>query len=394
MLDATESGIIDYNSLQARLEEMRKKELLKMHQFKVWETGSGKFKTYLPDEEKGRVLIQAQSREKIEQRIIEFYRIEVEDPSVDQVFKKWIEKKIELDGIEESSAAKYTNEYNRFFETMGFKKRKIKRISEELLENFILLNIRQFQLTRKTYGNLRTIIIGIFKYAKKQKLTAISITSFFKELDIPKTAFTVKIIDPKTQIFTDNESKVIKNYLLSHPTITNLGLLLLFQTGLRVGELSALLKTDVKEDHLEIHNTESRKKVDGHYVYYVKDNTKTPAGTRTVWLPESAKETIRMINDLGYNGQWLFTSPNGNRIKSRAFYNKLDDVLKTLRLAHRSPHKIRKTYGSLLIDNGCEESLVKAQMGHTNILTTKTYYYYSTRTNNNRKEQIERAVDF
>ena len=42
----------------------------------------------------------------------------------------------------------------------------------------------------------------------------------------------------------------------------------------------------------------------------------------------------------------------------------------------KSPHKIRKTYASCLIDNGVPEDIIISQMGHTDIETTKNHYYY------------------
>lgn len=37
-------------------------------------------------------------------------------------------------------------------------------------------------------------------------------------------------------------------------------------------------------------------------------------------------------------------------------------------------HKIRKTYGTTLIDNNVDDALVAEMMGHKDISTTKKYY--------------------
>lgn len=48
-----------------------------------------------------------------------------------------------------------------------FGKRKIKNITEIEVEDFILNAIGEFSLTSKAFSNLRTIVYGVFKRAKK-----------------------------------------------------------------------------------------------------------------------------------------------------------------------------------------------------------------------------------
>ena len=61
-------------------------------------------------------------------------------------------------------------------------------------------------------------------------------------------------------------------------------------------------------------------------------------------------------------------------------------------ISHKSPHKIRKTYGTMLIDGGVDESIIMEQMGHKDIMTTKKYYYFSNKSDEKKYEQIEKAV--
>lgn len=57
-----------------------------------------------------------------------------------------------------------------------------------------------------------------------------------------------------------------------------------------------------------------------------------------------------------------------------------------MEIKRKSQNKIRKTYGTILIDSGINESLIISQMGHTDIKTTKGYYY------KNRKNEKQKAV--
>lgn len=66
-------------------------------------------------------------------------------------------------------------------------------------------------------------------------------------------------------------------------------------------------------------------------------------------------------------------------------------LCKNAGVVKKSPHKIRKTYGSILIDSGVDESLIIEQMGHTDIKTTKEHYYRN-RKNKEQKTDIINAV--
>lgn len=58
----------------------------------------------------------------------------------------------------------------------------------------------------------------------------------------------------------------------------------------------------------------------------------------------------------------------------------------------RTMHKIRKTYGTTLIDNNVDDALVAEMMGHKDISTTKKYYYYSNKSDSTKVDQMEQAL--
>ena len=150
----------------------------------------------------------------------------------------------------------------------------------------------------------------------------------------------------------------LTNYLRENQTIHNLGLLLLFETGMRVGEMCVLKAENITKDGIIINSTEiyykdpETKKT----VFEVKNTPKMGADERTIIIPEHTRTIIKRIR------------------------------------LERSTHKIRKTYASKLIDADVEEAIIRAQMGHTDIKTTKDYYYYSTQDQKYKESQISKAI--
>ena len=103
---------------------------------------------------------------------------------------------------------------------------------------------------------------------------------------------------------------------------------------------------------------------------------------------------LRMIKTLNPNGEFLFQTERGQRIRSHALNKHLGDVCKELGIPTRSMHKIRKTYGTTLLDSDVDEKFVVEQMGHADITTTKKYYYFSNKSAESKMKQINAAISF
>ena len=79
---------------------------------------------------------------------------------------------------------------------------------------------------------------------KRKNSTDISISEFFGDLDLSRKIFKKTVIEKEDQVFAEDEIPILVDYLKRNVTIWNLGVLLVLQTGVRVGELSALKPGD------------------------------------------------------------------------------------------------------------------------------------------------------
>ena len=96
---------------------------------------------------------------------------------------------------------------------------------------------------------------------------------------------------------------------------------------------------------------------------------------------------LRRLRALNPFGEYLFED-NGERIITKKFRRRLRTVCSQAKVRHTSPNKIRKTYGSILLGSGIEESVITSQMGHTNIITTKGSYYVNRKNIAQREEAL------
>lgn len=361
-----QSGIINFDDVQNSMEDMKRKELLEKHPYKIWKGKDGEWYTYLPRQGNGRVLKKRKSKSDLEKIIIDYYK-EQREILLSDIFQEWSSQKLEYGEIQKQTYDRYKTDFHRFFDNSDIAEKDIRKITEDDLELFIRETIRRKGLSNKAYGGLRLLIIGIFKYAKKKKLTEISITQFMGDLDLPKKCFSKKVIKDEESVFTDSEVEKISSYIRENVSLINYGILLAFQTGVRVGELCALKYSDIIGNKLCIRRTEIRYRGrDGKYVFEVRESPKTEAGNRDIILNSDAQRTLKVIRKLNPFGEYMFMN-DGKRIKEKAFSVKIVKICRYVGIKERSMHKARKTYATKLINGGVDESLVVKQMGHTSI---------------------------
>ena len=376
---------------------LKDKQLLDMHQNKIWfAENQKKWCTYIQDlDTRERKLIRYNDKRKLEKVLCKHYRVIANNPTVGQVYSEWIASKLEYQEITKGTADRYETDYIRFFKKSGFDKVRVKDIDRPVLTEFVKKQIVQHSLTEKTFNSLKTILRGIMKYAAEKEYTTFSITTFFGDLLIGRNAFKKKFVDPDCEVLREDEIPKVKEYLLKRGTIYDLGLLLELQTGLRVGELSALKPSDWTGNFLRVRRTEVRlRNSSGKWCRQIKEMPKTENGVRDIILTDSAIHTLEKILAINPKGTFLFQNENGNRIIGNTFNKRLADCLNDLGLQHRSTHKLRKTYASELHDGGADDAVVQRQLGHSSIETTQRYYYYGNKTREDQIRQVREAIKF
>ena len=382
-----ENSIIDLALVQDKIEMMKREELLLKHPYKIYQGKDGNWYTYLPDDKKGRIFKKRNTREKIENLVVEYWKEKEINPTINDIFAEWITDKVNRNEISKSTKDRYERQYEQCFSEFG--QHNIRSVSEYDIEDFILDSINRYKLTIKGFSNLRTLIFGIFRLAKKKHLISYSITEIVNDVEISRKSFRKEVKSDDEQVFMIDEIPKITDYLQKNQDMLNLGILLLFKTGLRIGELVALKQCDISGNIIHVNRTEvCYKDENGSRVYEVRNFPKTEAGIRDVIIPSNCLWILKKIKTMNPFGEYVFMN-GGERIRTYVFRSRLRTICKNSDVKMKSPHKIRKTYGSILLDDGLAESLIVSQMGHTNIKTTKEHYYKNRRN----AEQIMSELD-
>lgn len=384
----SKNGMIDLAYVQNEINMQKRKELLNRHPYKIWQGNDGYWNTYLPDNLKGRVRKKKKTQDEIENLVIEYWKEEIYNPTVKEVYLDWICGKLEREEIQPSTKNRYDRKFNECLSEFG--KRKIKCIESYDIEKVCLESIHDNKLSTKGFSNLRTLLRGIFRYAKKRGYVDFSISEVLNDIEFSRKMFSKSMKNDDELAFMDDEVVAINNYFANHTmNMCDLGIALDFVTGLRPGELSGLKWIDITDNIIHVNRTEVRyENVNKKVVCEVRDFPKTEAGIRDVVVPKNKMWIIKKIRLMNPFGEYVFEK-NGKRITVASFDRRIRTLCSKLDLTPKSMNKIRKTYCTILIDAKVDDSLIISQVGHTDIQTTRNYYYKNRKSNKQKIEVID-----
>ena len=162
--------------------------------------------------------------------------------------------------------------------------------------------------------------------------------------------------------FTDTEGDVNRSRLPQHLGIE---VRLMISTGIRVGELCKLGTMDVWQDGsaLRIRGKGSRDRI-----VYITDAE----------LRADVKKLASLRQRLLDGPGPLFVNQHGTTLRPHSFRSKLRTIAGRMGLKRRvTPHMLRHTAATLLIENGVDIRIVQRLLGHSSIATTEIYTHVS-----------------
>ena len=383
----------------------KRKEYLDKHKWEIYQDNQSYWCTYLPDPTKrnGRRKVRRRFKEDVEKAVINYWKNDLENPTFEVLFNRWNDKRLQDGAIEPSTHDQNRMVYRRFCTDFG--QRRIKDLKAMDVLDFLesvpeAAHKKEGRpLSSKAFTALKVIVKGTLKRARREELTSISVTDIFDDLDVSPKRLAQRSVSEEDDVFTEEELPKFMTYLKEHPDPQNLGILLMIYTGIRVGELAALKHSDVLEGadgyQINVERTETAYTgEDGKRIYTVRDHTKTPAGVRKVVVPTGAYWLIRKLETLNPFGEYIFVNAKGERLTTNAFRARQKRVCSWIGIKPKSPHKSRKTYASLLLNNSCDLNFIKNQMGHTDITTTESFYHKDMRSIRRKTEILDQMLQF
>ena len=298
-----------------------------------------------------------------------------------------------------------TSDWKRFYQNDKLIKMSISKITKVELDVWAHEMVKHYKMTKTCYFNMSMILRKMMNYALEMEY--ISYNPFEGVKVDSKLFYKKKKPANETQVYTEEEEIALveeawKDYLKNPEVTTPLAVILLFYLGVRVGEVVALKDTDIHGNTIEIESMERRvfQSEDGIEYHQVDrqivENTKTPAGNRKLPVVKEAMDIIKIAiaanQRLGYKKDFYLFTNKGKRITDSAVRWRVEKYCKHLGIAYRSPHKIRKTYISKLIDLGISINTIREFAGHVDEKTTYHSYCFDRKTKDQTYQELEKEL--
>ena len=137
---------------------------------------------------------------------------------------------------------------------------------------------------------------------------------------------------------------------------------LFYQTGIRLSELIGLKDSDVSEQHIKVLGKRSKE--------------------RLIPISNQLSQTIqlfrKMKSKMNIESLKLFTRENGKDLYPTLVYRKINAILGTLTKKNKkSPHVLRHTFATHLLNRGTGLETLKDLLGHANLSATQVYTHNS-----------------
>ncbi|MDC1375565.1 tyrosine-type recombinase/integrase [bacterium] len=273
-------------------------------------------------------------------------------------------------GLSQNTKSAYTSDINlmnNWFRSQNVNFLKAKEIDfRNLFSFFKTQNFKQNSLSRKL-SSMKQFYETLKEEEYIQKNPLNNIDSFNKEKKLPKALsedLVTLILEAAKKNFNNLQDKSLEKKTKSLRTLVVLEIL--YSTGMRISELLSLPLSDFINitDKLQIKGKGG--------VYRMVAFNKQSLDIINLWL------NYRSLSKVFINNKYMFPEKNGSKfINRQTLYKDIVNLSKSIGLENKdiSPHKIRHSFATHLLNRGADLRSLQKFLGHADISTTEIYTY-------------------
>ena len=213
----------------------------------------------------------------------------------------------------------------------------------------------------KTVSRKISTLKSFYKYYKAKGKISINPVSNIKYPKLDKNL-------PKFIPYNELENLIAVSTEGAFGERNNLIIELMYATGVRVSELVNITLEDIDFQNKQINICGK-----GSYERVVYYNTETDKAINK-YINKLRKELLK-----GKENKYLILNKDGEKITTRGIAKIIDNLINKVSIKTKvSPHTLRHTFATHLLDNGCDLRSVQELLGHKNINTTEIYTHVTS----------------
>jgi integrase/recombinase XerD len=282
-----------------------------------------------------------------------------------------MEQKLILDGflnyllidrtLSENTIRSYEFDMQSFFNFLNKEKREIKAVNKSDLQHY-LAYLYDLGFRATTVSRHLSTIRAFYDYLLIEGLIKASPCELLESPKLPKNLPVVLNLEEVTQLLdscTDETANDIRNKAMIE---------LLYASGMRVSEL---LDLNLEDLYLEMGFIRCMGKGAKERIVLIGD-------VAIKAIEDYLREARQTLLKAHKQTDALFLNRLGTRMSRQGFWKILKQQARTAGIIKEiSPHKLRHSFATHLIENGADLRIVQELLGHADISTTQIYTHVS-----------------
>ncbi len=251
----------------------------------------------------------------------------------------------------------YLKDLEQFFDfSMIVNENELSEISSKLVRGWLVSLIDNGYTNKsanRKLSSLRTYFNFLKRNGKVSRNPLTGIVGPKSEKRLPQFANETDLKRLDTLSIQEMEQSDVRDLLMIE---------LLYQTGMRLSELIGLRESDVNNDRLKVLGKRNKERI-------------IPMSKELNGL---TKHYIQMKHQNGQDSEWLIVTNKGDKLYPKFVYRKINIYLgKVTELEKCSPHVLRHTFATHMLNNGAGLEVIKELLGHANLSATQVYTHSS-----------------
>jgi len=250
----------------------------------------------------------------------------------------------------------YKKDIEQFFDSIG--NNEVPVINHQDIRAYLVEMVEEGK-ENSTINRKLSSLKTFFKFLKRQEV--ISINPMLKVQGL-KTKKRLPQFVPENQlwdksIFCEHEDEFsnLRDELI---------LELFYQTGIRLDELINLKNVNITSSSIKVLGKRNKERL-------------IPIATNFFLLLNKYR---RVKNDNGIISEFLINTKYSKKVTSKFVYSKVNYYLgKATNLKKKSPHVLRHTFATHMLNNGATLESIKKLLGHTDLVATQIYTHNTFR---------------
>lgn len=272
--------------------------------------------------------------------------------------------------IKESSSSTYRDVLNRILPYFG----EYENITEEDAQEYIHARLSDGLSVMSIQGDV-IVIKMVLRFGAKRKWC-----------DAPidwKMQYPTRVKDSKRlDVFSDKDYAKFMSHLRENFNFLNLGLLIVAQSGIRIGEVCGLRWGDISMNEKIFRVVRTVERIYSPSSEDAKSSTKiiigstkTISSNREIPLSRDILSIVKPLMKVCAPENYILSN-SPKPVEPRTYRNYYYRILEMLEIPKIKFHGIRHTFATALISSKCDVKTVSTILGHSDISTTLNTYVH------------------